>query len=78
VVQLHGRSEERDGEKFMATERLGIDFHLGGKSRFRIRDVVNGNTVIGKLFEAYNVVVAANNIMHSGVRNASKNVASNQ
>jgi len=39
----------RSGEKFMQIEKMGIDFHLGGKSRFRIKDVVNGNTVIGKI-----------------------------
>jgi hypothetical protein len=37
----------RSEEKFMQIEKMGIDFHLGGKSRFRIKDIVNGNTVIG-------------------------------
>ncbi|XP_059486361.1 uncharacterized protein LOC132202984 [Neocloeon triangulifer] len=48
VVSVYGRNVTRSGEHFMSIEKLGIDFHLGGKSRFRIKDVVNGNTVIGE------------------------------
>jgi len=47
VISLYGRNVARSDEKFMQIEKMGIDFHLGGKSRFRIKDIVNGNTVIG-------------------------------
>ncbi|XP_065337820.1 uncharacterized protein LOC135938172 [Cloeon dipterum] len=48
VISLYGRDVARSGENFMQVDKLGVDFHLGGKSRFRIKDVVNGNTVIGE------------------------------
>ena len=36
-----------DGNKYMRTERLLLDFNLG-KSRFRIKDYLNDGNILGK------------------------------
>ncbi|KAF4528885.1 hypothetical protein B566_EDAN017378, partial [Ephemera danica] len=57
VVQLHGRSEERDGEKFMNTEKLGVDFHLGGEAMNHFLNE-NANEIIDEMKPAASMAIA--------------------
>lgn len=47
VAKIHGKEVIQGGQKFMRTEKLLVDFDLG-RSRFRIKDYVNGGSVLGK------------------------------
>nr|CAD7203963.1 unnamed protein product [Timema douglasi] len=47
VAKLHGKEVTMDDKKYMKVEKLLVDFTLG-KSRFRIRDFLNGGNVLGE------------------------------
>jgi len=52
VGKIYGKEVIKNGVSFMKTERLGVDFKLG-KSRFRIKDQINGNNVIGEAMNQF-------------------------
>ncbi|XP_075236521.1 protein takeout-like [Lycorma delicatula] len=52
IGKIYGIEVKKNGVVFMKTERLGIDFKLG-KSRFKIRDVLNNNNVLGEAMSQF-------------------------
>lgn len=47
IAKIFGKEVERDSTKYMAAERLLVDFKLRS-SRFKVRDTVNHGSVIGE------------------------------
>lgn len=45
--KIYGAEVKKNGVSFMKTEKLGVDFRIGN-SRFKIKDLINGNNVLGK------------------------------
>ncbi|KAL1140368.1 hypothetical protein AAG570_000300 [Ranatra chinensis] len=52
VGRIHGKEVLKGGVPFMKTERLGVDFKVG-RARFRIRDKLNTNTIIGQAMNQF-------------------------
>ncbi|XP_014245600.1 circadian clock-controlled protein-like [Cimex lectularius] len=52
VGKIYGKEVVKSGIKFMKTEKLLVDFKLA-RSRFRIRDHLNGNNVIGEAMNQF-------------------------
>lgn len=50
--RINGKEIKRDGTTFMKTERLGVDFKLQ-KARFKIKDQLNANSVIGEAMNRF-------------------------
>uniref|UniRef100_A0A1B6E265 Haemolymph juvenile hormone binding protein n=1 Tax=Clastoptera arizonana TaxID=38151 RepID=A0A1B6E265_9HEMI len=50
--KIYGVEVKKNGVSFMKTEKLGVDFRLG-KSRFKIKDLINGNNVLGEAMNQF-------------------------
>lgn len=47
IGKIYGSEVIKNDVVFMKTDRLGVDFKLG-KARFKIKDYINGNNVLGE------------------------------
>ena len=47
VATINGHEVMQEGIKFLKIQSIGADFHLG-KSRFKIRDLINGRNLLGE------------------------------
>lgn len=52
IVKIFGKEIERDNVKYMAADRLLVDFKLRS-SRFKVRDTVNHGSVIGEAMNQF-------------------------
>ncbi|XP_054273554.1 uncharacterized protein LOC128993592 [Macrosteles quadrilineatus] len=52
IGKLYGKEVRRNDVSYMKTERLGVDFKLGS-SRFKIKDYLNGNNVLGEAMNQF-------------------------
>lgn len=48
IGKLYGKEVKKNNVSFMKTERLGVDFKLAS-SKFKIKDYLNGNNVLGEM-----------------------------
>lgn len=52
IGKIYGVEVVKNDVVFMKTERLGVDFKLG-KARFKIKDYINGNNVLGEAMNQF-------------------------
>ncbi|KAI5642353.1 hypothetical protein NE865_05715 [Phthorimaea operculella] len=52
IAKIYGKEIEREGVKYMAADRLVVDFKLRG-ARFKVRDTVNHGSVIGEAMNQF-------------------------
>ncbi|KAJ2943930.1 hypothetical protein O0L34_g8251 [Tuta absoluta] len=52
IAKIYGKEIEKEGVKYMAADRLVVDFKLRG-ARFKVRDTVNHGSVIGEAMNQF-------------------------